>query len=278
MLKIKVIDKLNNQEYEFNDNSENCVMSGFQGFDYPDIKSAIADIPGEIGSALIASSYGRRIISWSGELIGSDVFAERRDMLSALRQSEAKKLIKFTTYDNLELQCEAAITRVDSPYNHKIQAFLIQATAPDYRFYSQILHEDSMSESQIEGGTAIPTPVPIDFDGSQEAGGLEVENEGNENTPVSFIVKGSGEGFTVRNDTTQRQFRINYAIGVGDEIVIDTANKTVMLNGTYNIYSALEGYFWELIPGTNRIFFIADSGADENTLLTLQWRDAYNGV
>lgn len=278
MLKIKVTEQSNNVSYEFFNNSENCVLNGFQGFDYPNIKSAVADIPGRIGSALIASSYGRRIISWNGELVGSDVFGERRAMLSAMRQVGTMKLIEFTTYDNLALQCEAEITKVDSPYNHMIQAFLIEAVAPDFRFYSQTLHEDSMAESQIEGGTSIPTPVPIDFDGSGSSGGLNIVNLGNEDTPISFTIKGPGEGFTVRNDTTQKQFRINYAISVGDEIVIDTKNKTVLLNGTYNIYSALEGYFWELVSGTNRIFFIADSDADENTLLEMRWRDAYNGV
>lgn len=278
MLKIKVTEQSNNVSYEFFNNSENCVLNGFQGFDYPNIKSAVADIPGRIGSALIASSYGRRIISWNGELVGSDVFGERRAMLSAMRQVGTMKLIEFTTYDNLALQCEAEITKVDSPYNHMIQAFLIEAVAPDFRFYSQTLHEDSMAESQIEGGTSIPTPVPIDFDGSGSSGGLNIVNLGNEDTPISFTIKGPGEGFTVRNDTTQKQFRINYAISVGDEIVIDTKNKTVLLNGTYNIYSALEGYFWELVSGTNRIFFITDSSADENTLLEMRWRDAYNGV
>jgi len=278
MLKIKVKDQLNNKEYEFFDNSESCVLNGFQGFDYPSVKSVVSDIPGRIGSALVASNYGRRIISWNGELVGNNVFAERREMLSAMRQVGEMKLIEFTTYDNLDLQCEAEITKVDSPYNHSIQAFLIEAVAPDFRFYSQTLHNDSMSESQIEGGTPIPTPVPIDFDGSTSAGGLNIVNAGNEDTPISFIIKGPGEGFTVRNDTTQKQFRINYAIGLGDEIVIDTKNKTVILNGTYNIYSALEGYFWELAVGTNSIFFIADSDADENTLLELEWRDAYNGI
>lgn len=278
MLKIKVTEQSNNVSYEFFDNSANSILKGFQGFDYPSIKSAVADIPGKIGAAIVASSYGRRIISWNGEIVGSDVFGERRDMLSALRQVGTMKLIQFTTYDNLDLQCEAEITKVDSPYNHMIQAFLIEAVAPDFRFYSQALHEDSMPESQIEGGTPIPTPVPIDFDGSSGSGGLEIENAGNEDTPVALTIKGPGTGFTVRNDTTQQQFRINYTINLGDEIVIDTKNKTVLLNGTYNIYSALEGYFWELTPGTNRIFFIADSDADENTLLELEWRDAYNGI
>jgi phage-related protein len=278
MLKIKVTDQLNNVSYEFFDLSDNSILNGFNGFDYPSIKSAVADIPGRIGSALIASSYGRRIFSWNGELVGSDVFGERRKMLSALRQVGEMKLIQFTTYDDLALQCEAEITKVDSPYNHQIQAFLIEAVAPDFRFYSQTLHEDSMAESQIEGGTTIPTPVPIDFDGEAGAGQLEIENAGNEDSPISFVIKGPGTGFTVRNDTTQKQFRINYTIELGDEIVIDTKAKTVLLNGTYNIYSALEGYFWELAPGTNRIFFVADSGADENTLLELEWRDAYNGI
>lgn len=278
MNKIKVTEQSSNTEYEFFDNSENCVLNGFQGFDFPSIKSAVADVPGIIGSAIVASSYGRRIISWNGELVGDDVFEERRKMLLALRQTGKRKLIEFTTYDNLDLQCEGEITKVDSPYNHKVQAFLIQAVIPDYRFYSQELHKVSMGESQIEGGTAIPTPVPIDFDGSGNIGGLEVINGGNEDSPIWFTIKGPGTGFTVRNDTTQKQFRINYTIEDGDEIVVDTKNKRVMLNGSYNIYSALEGYFWDLAVGTNRVFFVADSDASEDTLLELEWRDAYNGI
>ena len=278
MLKIKIKDTITNEEFEFYDNANGCILNAFEGFEFSEIKSVVDDVPGVIGSAFVASGNGRRPFSFAGEFIGNDRFSDRRDMLIPMRKNGHLKLVQFTTYDNLALQCDADVTRVSNPYNNSIHAFLVQLVAPDYRFYSQTLHEDSMEESQILGGTPIPTPVPIDFSGSEETGGKIFANVGNDQAPVVFTIHGPGNGFTVRNDTLQQQFRINYELEIGDEVVIDTRNRTVILNGSYNIYSALEGYFWELEPGNNLVYFVADSDADENTILDLEYRDAYNGV
>ena len=39
--------------------------------------------------------------------------------------------------------------------------------------------------------------------------------------------------------------------------------------GITSVYSALEGFFWELIPGDNEILFVADSGSTSATRLTI---------
>ena len=278
MLKIKITDPITNEYFEFFDNSNGCILNNFEGFEFSDIKSVVDDVPGVIGAAFVASGNGKRPFMFGGEFVGSNALSDRRAMLLPMRKNGHLKLVEFTTYDHLDLQCEADITKITSPYQNALKAFQIQLVAPDFRFYSQTLHEDSMEESQILGGTPIPTPVPIDFSGSEETGGKIFNNAGNDSAPVVFTIHGPGNGFTVRNDTLQQQFRINYELELGDEVVIDTKNRTVTLNGIYNIYSALEGYFWELEPGDNLIYFVADSDADENTLLDLEWRDAYNGV
>lgn len=277
MEKIKVIDQDTNQSYEFFDNSDHCVMNKFEGFEYPDVKGVVVDVPGKKGAVYITSSFGRRVFSWAGEFLGTNFLGERRLALAPMTQNGRMKLIQFTTYDGLELQCEADITKVVTPYNHTIQAFLVEAVAPDFRFSSQELHTLSMGESQITGGTPIPTPVPIDLSGSQ-SGSTTVTNSGSDLTPVKFKIDGPGTGFTVRNHNIQKQFRINYTLSASDSVVIDTTNRTVILNGITSIYSAIEGFFWALIPGDNEILFVADSGSTSATKLTMEWRDAYNGV
>lgn len=278
MLNIKITDPITLKSFEFYDNDNGCLLNSFEGFEYPDVKLAINDVPGVIGATYVASGFGRRPLSFAGEFVGANRFSDRRAMLAPMRKNGSLKLVEFTTYDLLELQCEAEISKVSNPYNNSVHAFLVQLVAPDFRFYSQLLSTHTMAESQILGGTPIPTPVPIDFDGSGGSGGVTITNNGNEQTPVIFTIHGPGTGFTVRNDTLQQQFKINYTLVEGDEVVIDTKARTVMLNGSYNIYSALEGYFWELDPGNNLIYFVADSGADGHTLLDLDWRDAYNGI
>lgn len=264
------------ESFEFYDNSNGVIIRDFNGFEYPRVKTVIATVPGVGGDKYLTSRFGGRRISWQGDLVGSNVFSKRRDLLKVMKQDGTLKLVQFKTYDGLELQVYAEVTGIPFPYNHKIQTFLMQMEAPDFRFLSQEEHSATMGESQILGGTPIPTPVPIDF--SDSAGVIKYLNAGNEQSDVNYIIHGPGEGFTVRNQTTQRQFYINYAIGEGDTIEIDTRNRTVLLNGTINIYSALQGEFWTLISGENEILFGADSGANANTLLEIIWRDSYLGV
>ena len=255
MKQIKITDQVNSLEFDFFDNAGGTILRSYEGFEYATVRNVIEDISGKGGATYITSKFGRRLISWSGDLVSDDVFTLRRSLMAVLRQQGTMKLIKFTTYDDLELQCEAEIIRVVNPYTHKIHSFLIEAMAPDWRFFSQ-----EEFETVVDDGFA------------------EIaDNDGNEETDPTFKINGPGTSFIVTNNTTEKSFTIKRTIEEGDYIEVNVKDRTVKLNGTTLIYSNFEGDFIALEPGENEIEFNAVNGAG-TTSLSVFFRNAYNGL
>lgn len=244
-----------NKSFTFYDNANGTILRSFDGFEYGEVRDVIEDVAGNNGALYVTSRFGRRRLSWSGDLVGSDVFTLRRQMLSAMRQQGQLKLLKFTTYDDLELQCEVEIVKILNPYTHKIHTYLIEAIAPDWRFYSQ-------EEYTVE----------VDAEDTQI-----VENLGNEVTPPIFRIHGAFEHATIQNLSTGEDIDIDYTLTAGSYIEINTRDNTVKLDDGTPIFSAFSGEFISLLPGENDIAFTVVSG-DESTKLDVIYRDAYNGL
>ena len=282
MKNITIIEQLNGFQYTFFDTSHSSLLREFQGFEYAEAKVSIDDVSGAYGSVYITSKHSSRRFSIVGDLVGDTVFTNRRTVSNALRQTGTIKLIKFTTYDDLALQCEAEVVKYVNEYNHKIHTFLIEFQAPDWRFYSQELLSQDIMETSIQGGAAIPATIPMAI--TQRSAGNEqvnhiLDNVGNENTDPVITIAGPGTDFTLRNNTTDQDLLITDTLSDTDELVIDVKNRTVVLNGITNLYPSISGEFWSLIPGENEIQFFIVSGLDQAlTSLNVQFRAAYNGV
>jgi hypothetical protein len=255
MKQIKVTDQDSAVNFTFYDNANGVILRNFEGFEYPSVRDVIEDISGKGGATYVTSKFGRRLVSWSGDLVSSSIFTLRRQMLAALRQQGRMKLIEFTTYDNLALRFEAEITKVLNPYTHSIHSFLIEAVAADWRFFSQ-------AEEEVE----------IASGASDDA-----VNDGNEETDPVFRIDGPGTSFSVTNNDTGESFVVEREIAEGEYIEINVSERTILLNGTTPIYSNFEGDFITLEPGENEIEFVAVAGGG-TTLLTITFRHAYNGL
>ena len=197
-------------------------------------------------------------------------------MLSPLTQEGTLKLIKFTTYDDLELQCEAEITKVIAPYTHSIHNYMIEAICPDWRFFSQTLKTYDTGETTVRGGMAIPARVPFDLQTGINSNNLF--NYGNEISDPIFTITGPGTGFAIGNSSTDEEFRLDLTLIAGDEVVVDVVERTVLKNGVLNVFPNFSGDFWRLKAGNNNLRFVIDSGSNVDTNLHIEYRDAYNGI
>jgi hypothetical protein len=243
----------NSTTFSFSDVDSTTILRKFEGFDYPETIPVVEDIAGEGGALYITSKFGRRMITIVGDLIGSSVFTNRRTLGSVLRQNGTLKLFKFTTYDNLTLQCEAEITKYLNQYNHSVHTFMIEAVAPDWRLYSQTLES-------------------VDVDDEEE-----ITNNGNEQSPPIIRLSGVGTCWTVENETTGKSFIIEKSITGENYIEIDVKERTVMLNNTSSVYGDFEGDFWSLEPGVNDIKLTV-IGGDETSKANIKYRHAYNSI
>src|SRR5690606_31323760 len=102
---------------------------------------SVENVAGAQSSVFVNSKFGSRRLSFIGDLVREDVFTQRREMLAAMRQTGELKLFECTTYDDLEIRFEAEVLRLLNPYTHQIHTYLVELIVPDWRFYSQALHE-----------------------------------------------------------------------------------------------------------------------------------------
>lgn len=96
-------------------------------------------------------------------------------------------------------------------------------------------------------------------------------NDGDFSTFPTVTITGAATNPTITNTTTGESLRVNTVMGVGDNLVIDFLEKTIMLNGT-SIYGSLDSAvsdFFDLEPGSNAITY---SGGG---VMEMRWRSAW---
>lgn len=283
MKQLQIIEQDSGDNFTLYDSSNDTFLRLFAGFEYADVITSIDDVAGNYGSVYITSKHGRRRLSVTGEMLSTTVFTKRRELLKALRQTGIIKLLKFITYDDIEMQCEAEVVKLTFPYTHQIHSFLIEFVAPDWRFYSQSVTSQIMPISLVSGGADIPFPyIPVDISGSL-SGAIDEEsniiNLGNEVTDPVLKIYGPGTHFIMTNLTTNQTMVLDSTLVEGDVVEIDVKNRSVALNGTDNLYPDLTGDFWSLIPGENQIrFFVTSGSVAGDTLFEVVYRHAYSGI
>jgi hypothetical protein len=281
MKQITITEQATGHYFTLYDNYLDTILRDFEGFEYPQTRPAIDDVAGPYGSVYITSKFGPRQFSISGDLVADDVFAQRRQMQKALRQTGTIKLLKFITYDDLALQCEAEVVKVINPYNHKVHTFLIEFVAPDWRFYSQEEITRTVGISSVMGGADLPFPeLPFTLDSTSTESEVTniITNEGDEVTDPVLKIYGPGTNFILENITTGKSFTLNTTLTGSDVVEVDVKNRTVVKNGTDNLYPDIEGDFWSLEPDENELRFFVESGSDLTTSLDVVYRHAYSGI
>ena len=282
MKNITIVEQADGNQFTFYNNRLGSILRNFEGFEYPMVRSSIEDVAGDYGAVYVNSKYGTRRVGINGDLVSSSIFSDRRLLLKALRQTGEIKLVKFQTYDNLLLQFEAEVTKVLNPYTHEIHSFLIELTAPDYRFYSQTQTSSLIDRTNLAGGTSIPAIIPMSFPLStnpETTINNVVTNQGSEVTDPEFVIDGPGQDFLIRNVTTDKEFTLATILTSDDQVIINVKNRTAILNGTTNVYSDLTGDLWSLVPGDNEMrFFIGSGFVESQTSLIVRFRDAYGGI
>lgn len=282
MKSITITEQEHGNFFTFYDNNLGSILRKFEGFEYASVVASIDEVAGNYGAVYVNSKFGTRKLTFQGELTGNDVFTKRRTLLRALRQTGTIKLIKFTTYDDLKLQFEGEVTKYVNSYNHSIHSFLIEVTAPDWRFYSQDIESHDFSQTILSGGGSIPISVPWSIP-LNSGGYVDIQNiitnNGDEVSDPVFTIYGPGSGFTISSVTTGDSFTVDYTLGNSDYITIDVKNRTALLNDTTNVYPDVTGTLWSILPGENEIRFFVTSGFDnELTHLNISFRHAYNGI
>lgn len=149
-----------------------------------------------------------------------------------------------------------------------------QFTAHDPRWYSDIEHTVSLSPPVASAGRGYPRTYPLTYGGGT-SGIATADNVGNFGTRPTWTLYGPLSGPRLENVTTGRTLQLAIDLAVGDLLVVDFDNRTVLLGGTANRYSTMtsgaEGW-WELVPGGNEVRLGATAGTGT---AEMTFRDAW---
>lgn len=248
---------------------------------------AVADLrPSDHGATDATAYYGPRIFELIGNITAASMAAlwEAADELKGSLVLGSTHTLRFRreglTFD------EQAVVRVDSPVDmptgpmpSPLLMWGVSLLAPDPRIYTTTENSGSYDPTDSgTGGLSFPLDFPLDFGVSDTAGRLTVENEGNVSSPPTFVITGPVTNPIIDNDTTgQSIYTQDTALSTGDTLTIDTAAKTVVLNGTTSrpdlISVSLTDWFY-IRPGSNQLRLRGSDMESTETELAVTFRNA----
>lgn len=225
--------------------------------------------------------YGRRPITFSG-IIDASVFGVERNrkitrLLAATNAMRNDALLSWTASGGLPVQVR--VRRQNSPRitGGRVKSFQISLVAADPRIYGEAIQIGQVAAgASTSAGFTSPLLSPLSS-GASPVGQVIVQNLGNAGTPPIISIYGPCNNPVVRNQTTGQQLSFTYSLAATEHLDIDAQQRTILLNGTTNRYSALnfaDSQWFELAPGNNDIRFSTASFSSPASLVIL-WNHAW---
>jgi len=264
--------------------NSNVSLEDREGFGNPEPKVGLHEYSNAHGGLMASQYYKTRRISFSGHILAGDYasFAQaRKEFFQAFSFLNAEKLLRFTTFDGRDLQCNvmAATAIRDAQTGPTASFYAIELTASDPLFYAQTTSSVQGGIATLTGaGFALPFAFPLALSGSLQ-GVLTLANNGNARVyPTQIKLIGPGTNFTVSNKTTDKDLSFNGTLSSGEYVIIDPKRRTALKNGTTNVYGSMSGDWWDLYYGNNTVTLVVGSGNTSSTGVEILWRDAFWGV
>lgn len=166
----------------------------------------------------------------------------------------------------------------------KMQTVSVDLLAPDPYWRSTMVVEEPMSsfvglfELPSDEYWEVGEDGDLYFEVGLEGEKRELFVEGDAAVPIEITFHGPLLNPTLRNNTTGQMIRVKRRLVKGDKLVIDTGEKSILLNGE-NVFHwiDIDSEFWSLQVGANEIEYFADEGM-ETADLEIRWQERYVAV
>ncbi|WP_137993961.1 phage distal tail protein [Streptomyces vilmorinianum] len=259
--------------------------SGLSGWeDLPEYDSSDADRPTSHG-AWPGSRYAkpRKV---GGTIVLMPEYDAATEAIRALRQALA--LLDEERWLTVRLHGEllAVRARIAQRVVPADQGFATQGSsrmsvqwlAADPRRYVVNEQTATTTAPQPESGLTWPLTWPLNWGQATSTGDAIAENTGSAPTHPVIVFRGPCSMPTVTERFSRRRLRYAIDLAAGDELVVDTANGTVMLNNTASrrhtaMADSSPEELFTLEPGRAELSFRPDE-ATPDALMTVRWRSA----
>lgn len=264
------------------------VQMPLQGFDSPEMRMTEYDNPGEDGARVTSQNYGGRLITIQGMMQGSD--ANNYDYLRrALTSATSIRRDQFGNPVAKRCQCvtdNGVSFFVDGYFKRPVfdlthinhTRFMIQLVVPSPFIYEETPQSSGAITRASGGGFILPVILPI-VSTAAIGGNVELNNQGTGYSYPIITLTGPLTNPYINNATEDKSMQLTYTINSGDEVIIDMAEKSIMLNGTSPLLSTKtsDSDWWTLAPGFNDISFSTGSSSDTGNM-QVEYYNSYIGI
>lgn len=156
-----------------------------------------------------------------------------------------------------------------------LTAATVEFFSTDPRIFAADQGSASTTLATAGAGLTFPATFPVTFGAAAIGGLLSVTNAGSFATSPTIRIDGPVSNPRIENVTAGRTLAFDITLDAGDYLLVDTEQRTVMLNGTTSRYNALASasVWFELEPGTSEVRFSAPLTSAATMLMT--WRSAW---
>jgi hypothetical protein len=274
-------------EAVFNDPTDDAYVgfARWTGLDSPEVRESAYDLVQADGGAHGTFYHGRRPIVGNIEIVPSSI-ADRSTKFTRLEQAanclKADATLTWTPSSGVEqfvrVRRNMPLRREDSP--GWLSTWQLPLVSADPRIYGTTLNSSNVAPSgSAAAGRTYTKTYDIDYDASPPASAtMSVTNEGTVESPLTLRIDGPCTNPQLRNVTVGRTIALVCTLLTGEYITIDTGARTILLNGTTNVYSFLDftnSQWWTLLQGLNQLEFYAPTYTAPPALFTVSWRHAW---
>lgn len=268
----------------FNDQTDRDYVGMVQqitGLDSPDVRESADDLVQMDGGIHGDFFYGRRPITLNGIILNPGSADNRNRRMTklmrasnAMRQDATLAWILEGGYEQFVSVRRQQPLRIIGAWQKEFQLAVVAA---DPRIYgAELKTEQVAAVGGSIGGLSSPMTSPLTSNAGV-AGQMNVENRGNTGTAPLITIYGPCVNPVIVNFTTGEEIALVYTLSANEFLVLDTLNRTVLLNNTASRYGAVDfartSWFW-IEPGLNDLRF-SPSSASAGSSMVVQWRDAW---
>lgn len=252
-----------------------------EGWDGTEVRAEMSQREGDHGAWPAPAYLSERVITLAGKLVAPSPAA----LDVALEQLLAAASLTDTTLVVHEtIPKQATVRRSAKPLaqrlTDRVLDYSVQVTAADPRRYAVDQQQGSTGLPSSSGGLTPPYTLPYTLSATTVAGEIVARNLGSFETRPVLTVSGpvsQPQMLAQMPDGTVRPLLYGLDLAAGEQLVIDTAARSVTLTGGVSRRRFLAVPLgWPTIPAGSAVTFRFQAAAyDPSALLTARWRSAW---
>jgi hypothetical protein len=257
------------------------VIDEWTGLDLPDMKVSELDLPEQHGGWSRAAYHQARSVVATGRCVYGVLWEQENALKLVMGAREATYPVVLHRPDADDVYFTAsprglslAHDRADLKFG--FFRFQLQWQADDPRLYATSDEGGTLDAAAAGDGLTYPLAYPLDYGAGDPGSTFEFTNRGTAPTPLVATFEGPPSGsvtqMTLQNTTTGESLVLDYTLEPGHTLVVDTAAKTVLLDGSSTRFAAKQpGSTWlELPPGDSTLAYLAQGSSGSSVTVAVR--------